>query len=90
MVAHKEVDRKGSKERSGEKKKRLQDFSEEYIDKEIAVKLATGEEIRGRLVDSTRYWFKILVRNPNAKTELESIEVIYVNKAYVAYVKPLS
>ena len=85
MVAHKDVKKEGK-----ERKKRLQDFSEEYIDKEIVVKLATGEEIRGRLVDSTRYWFKILIRNPNAKTELESIEVIYVNKAYVAYVKPLS
>jgi small nuclear ribonucleoprotein (snRNP)-like protein len=73
-----------------ERKKRVQDFSEEYINKDVVVKLATGEEIRGKLMDSTRYWFKILIRNPNAKTELESIDVIYVNKAYVAYVKPLS
>jgi small nuclear ribonucleoprotein (snRNP)-like protein len=85
MVAHKEVG-KGSGERQ---RKKLQDFSDEYINKEVIVKLATGEEVRGKLIDSSRYWFKILVKNPKAKTELESVDVIYINKAYVAYVKPL-
>jgi small nuclear ribonucleoprotein (snRNP)-like protein len=85
MVAHKEVG-KGSGERQ---RKKLQDFSDEYINKEVIVKLATGEEVRGKLIDSSRYWFKILVKNPKAKTELESVDVIYINKAYIAYVKPL-
>jgi hypothetical protein len=87
MVAHKELSKKDVKERQ---RKKLQDFSEEYMNKDVIIRLSTGEEVRGKLMDSTRYWFKILIRNPNAESELESIDVIYVNKAYVAYVKPLS
>jgi len=93
MAISKEVSnrlRDASRERGREKpRKRRHDFSEEYISKDVVIRLSTGEEVRGRLVDATKYWFKVIVRNPNAKTELESIDVIYINKAYVAYVKPL-
>jgi small nuclear ribonucleoprotein (snRNP)-like protein len=88
LVAHKELSKKEVKE--SRQRKKMQDFSEEYMNKDVIIQLSTGEEVRGKLMESTRYWFKILIRNPNAESELESIDVIYVNKAYVAYVKPLS
>jgi hypothetical protein len=62
---------------------RTHDFSEEYLGRDVVVKLSTGEEVRGRLVEATKYWFKVLVGDP-ARPE----DVIYVNKAYVAYVRP--
>jgi small nuclear ribonucleoprotein (snRNP)-like protein len=93
MAISKEVSnrlRDVSRERGKEKhRKRRHDFSEEYMNKDVVIMLSTGEEVRGRLADATKYWFKVVVRNLNAKTELESIDVIYINKAYVAYVKPL-
>jgi len=81
--------RLGDVGRGREKRKRRHDFSEEYVGKDVVIRLSTGEEVVGRLVDATKYWFKVVVRNPNAKTELESRDVIYINKAYVACVKPL-
>lgn len=87
MAISKEVSR--AREKREKPRKGRQDFSEEYMSKDVVIRLSTGEEVRGRLVDATKYWFKVIVRNPNTKTELESIDVIYINKAYVAYVKPL-
>jgi small nuclear ribonucleoprotein (snRNP)-like protein len=94
MVAPKELSKKEVKEgkepKEGKQRKKTQDFSEEYMSKDVIIRLSTGEEIRGRLADATKYWFKVIIRKPNASSELESIDVIYINKAYVAYVKPLS
>jgi small nuclear ribonucleoprotein (snRNP)-like protein len=70
-------------------RKRTEGFSEEYMNKDVIIKLSIGEEVRGRLVEATKYWFKILIGNPNTKAKLESIDDIYINKAYIAYIKPL-
>jgi hypothetical protein len=49
----------------------------------VVVKLSAGEEVRRRLVEATKYWFKVLVGDPARPKD-----VIYVNKAYVAYMRP--
>jgi small nuclear ribonucleoprotein (snRNP)-like protein len=82
--------RLGDVGRGREKRKRRYDFSEEYVGKDVVIRLSTGEEVVGRLADVTKYWFKVIIRKPNASSELESIDVIYINKTYVAYVKLLS
>lgn len=55
-----------------------QDFSNEYIDKRVKIKLADSSIIEGVLLESSKYWFKI-----------RGSSVIYVNKAWVISVEPL-
>ena len=56
-----------------------EDFSTEYLHKPVEVGLANNTKLVGSILDASKYWFKLLVNG----------ETIYVNKAYVMYVKPI-
>ena len=56
-----------------------EDFSTEYLHKAVEVGLANNTKLVGSILDASKYWFKVLVNG----------ETIYVNKAYVMYVKPI-
>lgn len=56
-----------------------EDFSVEYLHKNVEVGLANNAKLVGSILDASKYWFKVLVNG----------ETIYVNKAYVMYVKPI-
>ena len=62
-----------------QQKRGPEDFSHEYLHKPVEVGLANNTKLVGSILDASRYWFKVLVNG----------ETIYVNKAYVMYVKPL-
>ena len=62
-----------------QQKRGPEDFSHEYLHKTVEVGVNGGAKYIGVITDASRYWFKLLVNG----------ETIYVNKAYVIYVKPL-
>jgi hypothetical protein len=47
----------------------------------VVILLSNGKELRGMLVDSSRYWLKIMDVNKNT---------LYINKAYVIHIVPAS
>jgi hypothetical protein len=56
-------------------------FDEEWKDKDVEIERVKGqvvEEIRGRVVDISRYWLKLFVDN----------QVLYLNKAFILSIKP--
>ena len=53
-------------------------FDDEWVGKDVEVEQVKGV-IRGRVVDVSKYWLKIIVNG----------EVVYLNKAYIASIKPL-
>ena len=62
-----------------QQKRGPEDFSTEYLHKAVEVGLANNTKLVGSILDASRYWLKVLVNG----------ETIYVNKAYVMYVKPI-
>jgi acetolactate synthase small subunit len=52
-------------------------FDDEWLGKDVEVEQVKGV-IRGRVVDVSKYWLKLLVNG----------EVVYINKAYIASIKP--
>ena len=62
-----------------QQKRGPEDFNPEYLHKNVEVGLANNTKLVGSILDASRYWLKVLVNG----------ETIYVNKAYVMYVKPL-
>jgi hypothetical protein len=52
-------------------------FDDEWVGKDVEVEQAKGV-IRGRVVDVSKYWLKIIVNG----------EVVYLNKAYIVSIKP--
>jgi len=56
-------------------------FDPEWLDKDVEIECVKGhivEEIRGRIVDVSRYWLKLFVNN----------QILYLNKAYILSIKP--
>jgi hypothetical protein len=56
-------------------------FDPEWLDKDVEIECVKGhivEEIRGRIVDVSRYWLKLFVNN----------KILYLNKAYILSIKP--
>ena len=65
--------------RQASKRQRMRDgFDDEWVGKDVEVEQVKGV-IRGRVVDVSKYWLKIIVNG----------EVVYLNKAYIASIKPL-
>jgi len=62
---------------AGKKVQRHSDFSEEYVGREISVRLHDGSVVKGVLVEARRYWFKVKV----------SGKIVYLNKAHVVFVE---
>jgi RNase P/RNase MRP subunit p29 len=57
------------------------DFGDEWLGKDVEVEQVKGQgvvAIRGRVVDVSKYWLKIIVNG----------EVVYLNKAYIVSIKP--
>ena len=52
-------------------------FDDEWLGKDVEVEQVKGV-IRGRVVDVSKYWLKIIVNG----------EVVYLNKAYIVSIKP--
>jgi hypothetical protein len=56
-------------------------FDDEWKDRDVEVEQVKGQGVvvmRGRVVDVSKYWLKIIVNG----------EVVYLNKAYIASIKP--
>lgn len=56
----------------------FEDFSHEYLNNLVIIRLHDGTELSAIITKASRYWFRALVNG----------ELIYVNKAYVVYVRP--
>jgi len=54
-------------------------FDDEWVGRHVVILLSNGKELRGMLVDSSRYWLKIMDVNKNT---------LYINKAYVIHIIP--
>jgi hypothetical protein len=57
-------------------------FDDEWKDRDVEVEHVKEQGVvamRGRVVDVSKYWLKIIVNG----------EVVYINKAYVVSIKPL-
>jgi hypothetical protein len=54
-------------------------FDDEWVGRHVVILLSNGKELRGMLVDSSRYWLKIMDVNKNT---------LYINKAYVVHIVP--
>jgi hypothetical protein len=57
------------------------DYGDEWLNKDVEIERVKGqvvEEIRGRVVDISKYWLKLFVNN----------QVLYLNKAYIITIKP--
>ena len=74
------AEEKKEREKRAAKGKELDDFMEELLGKNIAVKLQGGEAIAGRLLETSRFWVKV---------ENASGDVVYVNKAFITTIHPL-
>jgi hypothetical protein len=51
------------------------------LNKDVEIERVKGqvaEEIRGRVVDISKYWVKVIVSN----------QILYLNKAYIITIKP--
>jgi len=57
---------------------KIEDFYKEYIEKDVEIHLSNGSSVRGRVVDNTRYFYKVVTGDSR---------VVYVNKAHVLYVE---
>lgn len=60
--------------------RKYEDFSHEYLNLPVSIRLATNEVVSGLLIDGSRYWFK--VRAVDGR-------IVYINKAYAVSVTPL-
>jgi hypothetical protein len=67
--------------RQGPQVKQRDGFDDEWVDRHVVILLSNGKELRGMLVDSRRYWLKIMDINKNT---------LYINKAYVIHIVPAS
>ena len=63
-----------------EEKQRYSDFKEELDGRECVITLHNGVTVRGRIVEARPYWVKLVTTEGN---------VLYINKAYVALIRPL-
>jgi hypothetical protein len=54
------------------------DFSDEYVNRRVVLRMHDGAVIEGLLLEARRYWFKI--KDSSAK-------LIYVNKGFVVAVE---
>jgi hypothetical protein len=54
------------------------DFSDEYVNRRVALRMHDGAVIEGLLLEARRFWFKI--KDSSAK-------LIYVNKGFVVAVE---
>jgi len=66
--------------KQGEKEPRVEDLDQELIGKEVEVVLQSGGSIAGRVAASSRYWVKLDVRG----------KLIYINKPFIVFIKPVS
>ena len=58
------------------------DFGDEWLGKDVEIERVKGqvvEEIRGKILDISRYWLKLFVNN----------QILYLNKAYILSIKPV-
>jgi len=58
------------------------DFGHEWLGKDVEIERVKGqvaEEIRGKILDISKYWFKLFVNN----------QVVYLNKAFILSIKPV-
>ncbi len=67
--------------RQGPQVKQKDGFDDEWVGRHVVILLSNGKELRGMLVDSSRYWLKIMDVNKNT---------LYINKAYVIHIVPAS
>ncbi len=65
--------------RQGSQVKQKDGFDDEWVGRHVTILLFNGKELRGMLVDSSRYWLKIMDVNKNT---------LYINKAYVIHIIP--
>jgi len=65
--------------RQGPQVKQKDGFDDEWVGRHVVILLSNGKELRGMLVDSSRYWLKIMDMNKNT---------LYINKAYVIHIIP--
>jgi RNase P/RNase MRP subunit p29 len=59
----------------------MDDFGHEWLGKDVEIERVKGqvvEEIRGRILDISKYWLKLFVNN----------QVLYLNKAFILSIKP--
>lgn len=70
---------KPAQAKPSQKPKKHEDFSHEYMNLPVVIKLASGDVINAVVIDGSRYWLK--VRAADGK-------VMYINKAYVVSVSP--
>ena len=57
-------------------------FDPEWLDKDVEIERVKGqvvEEIRGKILDISKYWLKLFVNN----------QVVYLNKAFILSIKPV-
>jgi len=69
-------EREMGKEKKG-KDSVLEDFSKEYLGKRVKIHLVNGEVLEGKIVESTRFFYKVFVDS----------RVCYVEKGNVLYVE---
>ncbi len=58
------------------------DFGHEWLGKDVEIECVKGqvvEEIRGKILDISKYWLKLFVNN----------QVVYLNKAFILSIKPV-
>ena len=60
-------------------RKAREDFNEEWLGRLVTLLLSNGREIRGMVVDATRYWLKLMDNQKNT---------YYINKSYIVQVIP--
>ncbi len=58
---------------------RAEDLDFELVGREVELVLHNGATLRGKLIESSRYWLKIEI---NGKW-------IYINKSYLIYIRPV-
>jgi RNase P/RNase MRP subunit p29 len=61
------------------RRRRGEDFNEEWLGRLVTLLLSNGREIRGMVVDATRYWLKLMDNQKNT---------YYINKSYIVQVIP--
>lgn len=65
--------------KASETRRRYADFKEELSGREFAISLRDGNVIRGRVVEVRPYWIKVVTSEGTT---------LYINKAYIALIRP--
>jgi hypothetical protein len=54
-------------------------FDDEWVGRHVVILLANGKDLRGMLIDTSRYWVKLMDVNKNT---------LYINKAFIVHITP--